>query len=448
MGYRARRNSTDQVPARAISEGLLPRFGGIDSSDGGATHRYSLSADVQRSHGRHLTRATAYLVRYTLNLFSNFTFFLDDPINGDQFEQADGRWVAGFRASQRRLGRWQGRNAESNFGVQLRHDDIGVLGLFRTRARERLSATRKDSVAQTSASVYAQNELQWSEWLRTTVGLRGDFYRFNVHADNPLNSGTETTGLFSPKAGVAFGPWHRTEIYGNSGFGFHSNDARGSTITVDPVTREPVQRVTPLVRAKGAEAGVRTLIVPRLQSTLAVWRLDLDSELLFIGDAGTTEVSRPSRRYGVEWANYYRPRRWLTLDADLAFSVARFTDADPAGDRIPGSVERVVSMGAAVDALSRWSAGVRLRHLGPRALVENQSVRSRSSSLLNAQIGYDASRRLRLTIDVFNLLNAQESDIDYYYRSRLPGEPFEGVAGVHTHPAQPRTARVGVLLKF
>jgi outer membrane receptor protein involved in Fe transport len=206
--------------------------------------------------------------------------------------------------------------------------------------------------------------------------------------------------------------------------------------------------VTPLVRAKGAELGVRTVAIPRLQTSLTVWSLNLASELVFVGDAGTTQRGRPSRRYGIEWQNYYRPRTWLTLDGDVSVSRARFTDVDRAGDRIPGSVEAVLSAGFAVDSLHNVFGGMRLRYFGPRALVEDDSVRSGSTNLVNAELGYKFSQQLRVGMDVFNLFNAAHSDIDYFYTSRLPGEPGEGVDDIHFHPTLPRTVRVSFTLSL
>lgn len=233
-------------------------------------------------------------------------------------------------------------------GVQLRHDDIGNVGLYHTVRRQPLETIRQDSVRQTSAGVFGQNETQWTPWLRTLAGLRVDGYRFDVAAGEPLNAGTNGAGLVSPKGGAIFGPWSGTEFYVNSGLGFHSNDARGATITIDPATGEPAQRVTPLARARGAEVGVRSVRIPHLQTSLALWTLSLDSELIFIGDAGNTAAGRPSHRYGVEWASYYSPKPWLTFDVDLSMSSAHFTDADPAGDVIPGAVSTVVQGGVTV----------------------------------------------------------------------------------------------------
>jgi outer membrane receptor protein involved in Fe transport len=301
---------------------------------------------------------------------------------------------------------------------------------------------------ETSAAVYAQNETQWAPWLRTLVGLRFDGYRFRVDASDPENGGTRHEGIGSPKGGAVIGPFKGSEFYFNVGMGFHSNDARGTTITRDPVTGEAVDPVTPLVRAKGAEGGVRTVAVPHLQSTFTVWTLSLASELVFAGDAGTTEASRPSHRYGIEFANYYSPRRWLIFDGDVSWSSAHFTDADPVGNSIPGSVETVVSAGVTVDSLRNFFGSARLRYFGPRPLIEDDSVRSPATSLMNLETGYKFSKNVKVVVDVFNLFDAADSDIDYYYTSRLQGEPIDGVDDIHFHPTPPRTARVNLVVGF
>jgi hypothetical protein len=448
MGYDASWTATDQIPQRAVDRGLISRFGTLDGSDGGETHRHTLSAEMQRSGAASTTKVVGYLMDHGLDLFSNFTYFLHDGTNGDQFEQVDRRRVFGGRASHRRQLRWLGRTLTHSVGVQVRHDRIGALGLYSTRQRERLTATREDRVRQTSMGVYYQSELELTDRLRATAAARGDRYGFVVRSNRPENSGTDAAGLVSPKFGVAFAPARVVELYGNFGYGYHSNDGRGATINLDPVTNEPANRVTPLARTRGGEFGLRTIVIPKLQTTVAVWGLTLDSELVFVGDAGTTEAGRPSRRTGVEWTNYYSPNSWLTFDADLSWASARFTDADASGSAIPGAVRQVASVGASITEIGRFSGGLRLRYLGQRPLVEDGSVKSGSSMLTNVETGYRVAPRARLVATVFNLFGSRASDIDYYYVSRLAGEPVEGVDDVHTHPVQPRTARIGVQVDF
>jgi outer membrane receptor protein involved in Fe transport len=331
--------------------------------------------------------------------------------------------------------------------VQVRNDDIPEVALYHTEGRFRLETKSQAAALVTTGGVYAQNEIEWSPWLRTMAGVRADVSRYRVDALDPINSGTASAGMVNPKAGVTIGPWKSTELYVNAGTGFHSNNALGTTITADP-EGNPVGRVTPLVRAKGAEIGVRTVAVPHLQSTVSVWMLRLGSELVYNGDVGATEPGPASARHGVEFANYFSPYKWLVFDGDVSLSQARFVDPDPAGQYVPEAVGTVVSAGASVDNFRRTFGSIRLRYFGPRALVQDNSVQSKATTLVNLQAGYQVSKNVRATVDVFNVLNAEVSDIDYYFASRLPGEPLEGVNDIHFHPAVPRTVRVSMRVTF
>jgi hypothetical protein len=448
IGYWADWDSTDQVAERAIDNDLISRFGFLDPSDGGKTRRQSVGVEFQRSAGPSSLRATGFVLHNSLNLFSNFTYFLDDPEHGDQFEQAERRTVVGGRLTYRHLARFFERHLESAIGLQVRRDWLHPVGLYRTQARQRLSTTREDEVGQTMTGVFAQTEIEWTRTMRITLGLRTDVYQFSVTSDNPPNSGDGSDHLMSPKIGAVFGPWAGTELYANAGMGFHSNDARGAVIRVDPSSGVAVDPVTPLVRARGAEVGLRTVRVRGLQSTVALWYLSLDSELLFVGDAVTTEAGRPSRRVGIEWTNYARLAPWLTVDADLAFTRARFTDDDPTGTRIPGALDRVISAGVTIEPSRPLFGSLRVRHFGPRPLIEDASVISKSTTLWNGEVGYRAAAKVRIVLEAFNIFDTKVSDIDYFYTSRLPGEPADGVDDIHFHPALPRSARVGVQLSF
>src|SRR5262245_35197633 len=273
MGYHGKWNATEASPERAIDSGLIDRFGSIDPTDGGQTYRYSVGGEWQHSSGNVLNKVQAYGLGYGLNLISNFTFFLDDPVHGDQVEQVDRRFVTGVRAFQKRQVRWGGHPVQNTFGVQFRNDDIGQVALYHTEERVRLAAKNDASAWVTSLGGYAENEVQWAPWLRTTAGLRVDGSRYDVtNRLDDRNSGVATAGIVSPKGGATFGPWHSTEVYVNAGTGFHSNSALGTTIRFDG-NGDPAEAVTPLVRAKGAEVGVRTVAVPHLQSTISLWAL-------------------------------------------------------------------------------------------------------------------------------------------------------------------------------
>jgi outer membrane receptor protein involved in Fe transport len=299
-----------------------------------------------------------------------------------------------------------------------------------------------------SGGLYAENQIEWAPWLRSTVGLRGDGSYYKVtNVTDPRNSGTSNAGIVSPKGAVTLGPWKSTEFYINAGTGFHSNNALGTVLKYD-TNGQPVDPVTPLVRGTGAELGVRTVAIPHLQSTVSVWMLRLGSELVYNGDVGATEPGPGSRRHGVEFTNYYSPKRWLIFDGDLSLSQARFAEFNEAGPFVPEAVNRVVSAGAAIDNLHKTFGAVRLRYFGPRALIEDDSVRSKPTTLVNLEGGYGFTSKLRLNVMLFNAANAQVSDIDYYFASRLPGEPLGGVEDIHIHPAVPRTLRVSMIVGF
>jgi len=441
VGYDASWLSSDQVPRRAVESGLIGAFGLIDASDRGSTARYSLSGEARRSDDASLSKLSGYLLYYDLNLFSNFTYFLDDPEDGDQFEQMDERVVAGLDARRSWLHAWGERQMETSAGFQVRADDIDN-GLFRSRDAQRSATVRTDQIRQLTGGVYVDSLVHWSDKVRPRLGLRADFYNADVDSNLAANSGSASDVLLSPKLSVAFGPWKQTEIYLNAGSGFHSNDARGATIRVDPVTGERAHRVQPFVRANGADLGVRTTAVPGLQTTLTVFVLELDSELLFVGDGGSTEASRPSRRTGIEWTNFYHAKDWLTLDFDATLADSELTDDDPAGNEIPGALRQTVAAGISLGEGRTFFGGLRWRYFGAAPLLEDDSVRSQSSSLLNGRLGYAFPNGLSLELEVFNLLDSKNSDVQYYYASRLPGEPEGGIEDIHSHPMEKRSARL------
>ncbi len=454
MGYHARWTATDQVPQRLLDAGsyqgaAFGRFDSLDSSDGGQTSRHSLSAEWHSTRGAMRDRLAAYALHYDLDLYSNFTYTLDRPAQGDQFAQKDQRTVYGLSAS--RL--WDqslpgGRPMQNTLGVQLRSDRIRV-GLYDSAARVITTTVREDEVRQTLAGLYGENHITWTPWLRTVAGLRFDQLDATVDSLTlATNSGSTRTGRLSPKFSVVLGPWHQTEFFFNAGRGFHSNDARGTTARLDP--RDGVTAQAPvagLVGSRGQEVGLRTEAWPGLQSSLSFWQLDFDSELVYLGDAGSTEAGRPSRRHGVEWSTRWQPAPWFVLDADLAWTQARYADAAAAGDAIPNAVGQVAQIAATVRERGPWSASLHWRAIGAAPLKEDDSVRSSPSQTWNLRLGYRLHARAELYCDVFNLLDAKVNDIQYYYASRLRTEAAS-VDDLHVHPGEPRTLRLSLRLRF
>ncbi|HEY4037873.1 MAG TPA: TonB-dependent receptor plug domain-containing protein [Burkholderiaceae bacterium] len=452
MAYSARWNATDQIPLRAIESGLIGRFGAVDPTDHGNTSRYSLSYGNQRTLNDGELKLNAYAIDSRLDLFSDFTYFLENPAEGDQFEQAEHRNVFGAEASRSWNLPLAGLDSTHTLGLQLRHDRLDPVGLYDARGGERTSTIQQSTVRETSVGLYAQTATQWTPWFRSVTGVRADRFFFDVASSIAANSGKREAGTAGPKLSLIFGPWRHVEYFANFGYGFHSNDARGVTESVTPKTRLPATVSQPLIRSRGDELGIRAEPLEGLQSSVALWQLVLDSELVFSGDAGDTQPSGKSRRYGVEFNNHYIVTTWLLLDGDLALSRAKFTTdqgtAPNLGRYVPGSANTVASFGATVSPLGPWFGQLQLRDFGPRPLIEDDSQRSRSTTLTYARIGARISRDAKLALDVFNVFNRQASDIDYYYASRLRGEPTQGVNDVHFHPVEPRSFRLTLSMSF
>ena len=469
--YHGKWYSSDQIPA---SFGATNFFGTLNPTDGGNSGRYSLQAEWHRHDENSETKVLAYGFYYNLDLFSDFTYFFTDTNRGDQFEQQDKRWVGGLDARHTVFSQWFGRDVENSVGLQVRNDWIDN-GLYQTENRVRVdkldsdtetllpATTQADRFTDTQVGIYAENKVQWAEKFRSVVGLRGDLDYFDVTSlSEPANSGSSASFLPSPKLSLAFGPWAKTEFYAQGGFSFHSNDGRGTTQTVEPISADNPypgtagQRIPGLIQTKGAEIGVRTLAVPKLQSTVSLWYLHSDSELMQSGDTGGTVASKqPSDRFGVEWANYYALNKYVALDLDLADSVARFTEVDaddaapgsPGGTHVPEAVGLVISSGITLHDWHGFSASLRLRYFGPRDLTSDGIYQSSNTILLNAEAGYQFNKTWRLSVEVLNLLDRRDHDIDYAYVSRIsPGAAsvFEEVY----HPVEPIQARVALTARF
>lgn len=421
MAYTNSWHATNQVAARAVDQGLIGRFGTLDPSDAGDAQRYSLSARWSRKDARSADRVEAYFVASTLNLFNNFTYFMDDPVNGDQFQQSDKRKMYGLNARHTTFHTVAGRAAENVVGLQVRHDSID-LGLFNTVQRMPTNTIRTDHVEETSASLYMEEKVTWTDWLRSTVGLRGDLFW----------AGDTTAFLPQPKAGLVIGPFAGTEFYVNAGIGFHSNDVRGLA-----------QGAPLLVQSRGMEVGARTQVVRGLDSSVALFLLDFDSELVFAGDSGDTAPSLASRRVGIEWTNRWRPLTWLALDGDLAYTHARFRD----GTFIPSAPALVASAGVTVGDDLGWFGALRWRYFGTRPLTPDGSVWSGTTSLVNARAGYTFASGVKVTLDALNLLNTQADQVSYYYASQLRGETAP-VNDTHFHPVEPLAFRLTVAKAF
>jgi hypothetical protein len=446
--YHSSWNATNQIPERAIDSGTLDLYGSMDTSDGGDSNRYSLSSNVWSRGESYKNDFNAYVVYYDLNLYSNPTGFLDNPVQGDQVHQTERRVLTGGNGEQTWFGKWLGFDVDSSLGLQIRHDEVIGAALNRTEQRQIFETVRKDDISETSVAAYLKNQVRWHEKFRTISGLRADF--LDIHVDSrtlAANSGQRDAALLSPKLSLIFGPWVDNEVFVNLGYGHHSNDARGATLRVNPVSGDPADSVSPLVRSRGAEIGLRNSYFPGLNSTVALWWMQVNSELIFVGDASSTEPSGRSERHGVEWSNYYQATDWLTLDADLAFSKALYVGVPREANHIPNSVGRVISAGAVVQLPMHTFTTLRLRHFGDIPLDDAGSFTAGDTTLVNWGLGYQ-HKDLKLELDLFNVLDSKGNDTAYAYTSRLPGEAAEGVDGILRHPVEPRMVRLTASVRF
>lgn len=443
MSYHNRWNAPDQVPARAIDQGLIGRLGSLDTDLGGISSRSSLSGGWRGELAGGEFEAGAYAIDYDLRIWSNFTYFLDDPLQGDEFRQRDSRRVTGFHAADIFEGeRWRWR-----VGIQGQRDDIGAVGLCRSLARECTRDIRRDRVDERSLGVWSDLEYRFGERLRGVLGWRHDRYDFDVDAIEAENSGEAEASVNSPKASLVYVARPDIELYLSWGRGFHSNDARGTVLHRDPVSDEAAEPVTPLARSRGSELGARWYLSQRLHATLALWQLELDSELLYVGDAGTTEANRPSERHGAELGVYWFPGKRMSAELEIERTQARFADRDPAGHEIPGAVPLTVSAGWNARFDGGWDATLRWRHVGRYPLIEDDSQRADGSDLVNLRVGKQMGE-WRLDAEILNLLDANDKDIEYLYASRLPGEPAEGIEDRHFHAFEPRAMRLTLSREF
>jgi hypothetical protein len=318
-----------------------------------------------------------------------------------------------------------------------------------------------------------ENKIQWADKFRSVVALRGDEDKGVITSfSDPRNSGSVTKFLPSPKASLIFGPWSNTEFYAQGGFSFHSNDVRGATQNYEPISPDYpypntlTAKIPLLIQTKGAEAGVRTVAVPHLQSKLSLWYLHSNSELQQDGDTGGTVASeQSSNRYGVEWANYYTPLEHLAFDFDLADSRAQFTQIDPAdaaytnagggqypvqgpgGKLVPEAVKVVISSGVTLHDYKGFSASLRLRYFGPRELTSDGINRSKATALLNASLGYQFNKTWGISAEFLNMLNRKADDITYAYVSRITPTANPEFTNV-SHPTEPFQVRFALHYRY
>ena len=436
--------ASGQIPARAVREGLITRFGAIDNSEGGNTQRFNMNGVLEgRVTDRDTFRARAFAQYYQLDLYSNFTFFLNDPVNGDQIGQFDrNRKVAGTNVEYEHRDNLLGMPLTTTAGFQFRLDCPRVV-LTNTAGRNLLQTTQDVSIFETSYAPFLRFEATPFPWLRILTGARGDFFYFNVHnnlvetPDQPQGSARKS--IPSAKGNFAFGPWAQTELFANVGTGYHSNDARA---VVQDAT------LPALAQATGWEFGVKTRIVPKVELTFTYWWLNLTSELVFNGDDGTVEPSGASKRQGLEFGMKVRPFEWLTFTGNVTQTTAEFFN----GNAVP-LAPRVTAF---TDFTARlpWglSASTTMRYISTRWADEERTQTARGYTLYDFGARYryklGASTFLDAFVNIENILNVDWREAQFSTTSRLRGEPPQGVTDINYTPGNPRTVLGGLALRF
>ncbi len=439
-------NASGEIPFRAVTDGTIDRFGSIDPSEGGSTQRATGRLQYHydtTSGGRFF--ADAYGMYYNLNLFTNFTFFLNDEENGDGINQQDRRTMVGGNLGYRQAGDLFGIHSAATVGVQVRNDTIPNIRLGTQTKRNPTGTIIQSAVEEASYSPFLKLEFQPTSWMRLAGGVRADYFTFDVRntcdtcPEQP--AGRKDSGQVSPKVNLILGPWANTELFANWGVGFHSNDARSTVVDAS----------TPLARAQGAEFGIRSRPwgPDRMELIATFWTLNLASELVFVGDEGTTEARGPTQRYGVEVAA--RGQVWgpLYFNSSFTWTHAQFEN----GDAIPLAPE----LTAYAAAILRWPEGLssqlQMTYLGVRPLIEDRSINAPS------WIDFDLTERyliplklphghLEAILFIQNLFNTNWEQATFAFTSRLPNEPSGGVQDIHFVPGNPRFVMGGLAWYF
>lgn len=426
-------NASGQIPERAVSEGTITRFGSIDPREGGSTQHINanLQYDAQFSDNVRLL-VQAYFIDYQFNLFSNFTFFAVDSVRGDMIEQQDRRSVFGGRTELRVESNAFGVRGVTSIGASVRADRIAV-GLWHAPNRERDEVLSDNTIGETNLGVYARHELLLSPTWRAETALRGDYFFYNVKDNATQTAQTKAAPILSPKLNIAFTPSADAQFFANIGSGFHSNDARGVIRS-----EKPVSQIIP--RALGAELGARLRVAERVYITAELWGLDLENELVYVGDEGTTEGRGRTRRIGLDLDVRVQFTQWLWLDAGLFLNRGRFLDLPDGENFIPLAPTLTAAGGISVLHPDGFEGSFRVRHLDSRPAIENNSVQAQGWTVFDLAAAYRMKwERVGFTIE--NLFNVAWNEAQFETTSRLKGEPAL-VSDLNFTPGTPFSARL------
>jgi len=429
--YDADWRPTEQIAERAIGTLLKDRFGVLDKDMTGNTEREIVALNLDGE----VWRSSLYFQHYDWSMSSNPTYFLDDPINGDAFEQSE------------KLNTWGGRierpvkasDALSFLvGGEFRYDDISRVGLHKLKKGVRIGTKGEFAVDETSGGLFAEATWKPMERLTIMAGLRGDYYSFESNAlDAAAWSGEADAGILLPKVAISYRIADGIAAYANWGQGFHANDARAVTSPDDPVPG--------IVRGEGREVGLR-YERHGLVATASYWQMQNNSELIFVGDSNTVEPAGASERHGVELTFFWRPTNRIAIDGVWTDSHARFVDS-PGAAYVPGAIKNTAELGFSYIA-PKWNTGIRARYLGSHPLIEDNSQQSHPLTVINIRAAWTPGR-YELYGELLNVLDEEGDDIEYLYQSYLPQIDLNGpVEGIHSRANEPRMIRAGLKVSF
>lgn len=427
--YHGTWHPTEQIPERIIGSDICPdAYCSPDPTARGRTTRIVNNLRLQGDDWD----ANAYVQFYDWRMSSNPTYANADGSSA-QIDQFDKRWIFGLKGEKEFE---ITQNIDLRIGTENRYDHISNVGVDQTDARQFVSTFGRHKVTEGSVSAYAETEISPIEPLRITAGLRGDYYWYDVIGKEPVavsvGEGSGHASIASPKIAAAWRLTDTVELYANWGRGFHSNDVRGA------VSATPVPL---LVRGTGKELGGRVQM-GTFSLTATYWWLNLDSELRFVGDANSVEPTGASKRHGYELVGFWRPAPWLALDANYTASHARYSN----GDYVPNAFENAASAGITA-VFDRWEGSLRMRHLGPAPLIEDNSVRDDGSTVFNLRGAYKPGG-MEIFGEVLNVFDSKDKDIAYYYESYVPAFDSTPVEDRLSRIVEPRTVRIGAKLYF
>ena len=449
MGYGAGWNGSGQVPARLVDAGLLDRFGSVDPTEGGHSQRHSVSMEfISNPNPAEEWKASAYMIDYRLSLYSNFTFYARDSVNGDGINQRDDRVISGFNASYKRDYALGGLAMSSLFGLGTRNDRIHN-NLDYSRKRTVFDHVTDADVREGSLSAYFMESITPFEWLYAEAGVRGDHFGFDVtdrlrpEGDSTL-TGVKDASIFSPKVNVVVTPFRNTDIYANYGEGFHSNDARGVTSKTDPAR--------PLTKARGYEMGARTRLFDRVDLGLSLWKLDMDGEFVWVGDDGSTEEGLPSERLGVDAEARVQILPWLWADFDMTKSSSEYTRNAGNGKAVALAPRLTWAGGVSVLHPSGFSGSLRGQSLDDRPADEAGNFTAQGFTVFDLAAGY-RFRNWEARLNVQNVFDTEWRSAQFENDSRIAGGsryPYEAepVTDIHFVPGTPMNAQASLNFYF